>query len=305
MRTMGTMRMVETMCVMAIVMGIIGAMCSCSDGSDANLNPNLNLDGNYAGQSKTVKFAVGGDFTMSTEIMGKGSLTADGKAMTDLWVLDYKGGELVQQLHQVSGDADFGEPQMTLDFGAHHIYFVASRGNEPTLSTDDHIISWVKASDTFYKDYALTVNNETQAAQGVTLERRATKVRFTMEDAIPLNTATINMTASKWYTSLDYLTGEPVNGVEKTLPITVSNSYLGQTGQSASFFSLSGTEEWTTNVTVITRKSDASIISQVQINSVPLKANRSTNYTGRLFEQSPSFALTLNGTWKDDLELNF
>lgn len=292
----------RTMCVMVISV-IMSIMCSCSDGSDTNFNGNGN--GNYAGQSKTVKFAVGGDFTMSTEIMGKGSLTADGKAMTDLWVLDYKGGELVQQLHQASGDADFGEPQMTLDFGAHHIYFVASRGNEPTLSTEDHIISWTKASDTFYKDYALTVNNETQTAQGVTLERRATKVRFTMEDAIPLNTATINMTASKWYTALDYLTGEPVNGVERILPINVPNSYLGQTGQSASFFGLSGTEEWTTNVTVITRKSDESIISQVQINSVPLKANRSTNYTGRLFEQSPSFAVSLSGEWDDDLELSF
>ena len=44
-----------------------------------------------------ITFAISGDFTLTTHDFTR-ALTADGKDMTDVWVLDYVGSELKQQL---------------------------------------------------------------------------------------------------------------------------------------------------------------------------------------------------------------
>ena len=74
-----------------------------------------------------VRFFVQGDFSIANTPFTR-SLTADGKDMTDVWVLDYVDGSLVQQRHQTSEDDDFGAPTLALSVGSHHIYFIASRG---------------------------------------------------------------------------------------------------------------------------------------------------------------------------------
>ena len=69
-------------------------------------------DGSVVGKKFT--FTVKGDFTDDWKPVTRGYLSADGKDMTDLWVLDYMGGVLVQQLHQDDNTADdFGKPVMT------------------------------------------------------------------------------------------------------------------------------------------------------------------------------------------------
>jgi hypothetical protein len=98
-------------------------MASCANDDDRGLKTS---------ESKTVSvtFNVSGDFKLSTSPITR-ALTADGKAMTDVWVLDYVGGVLQQQVHQTSADADFGTPTLSLGLGDHHIYFVASRHRRP------------------------------------------------------------------------------------------------------------------------------------------------------------------------------
>ena len=106
--------------------------------------------------SKTVAmtFNVHGDFTLTTHDFTR-ALTADGKDMTDVWVLDYVGSELKQQLHQTSDDADFGSPTMDLSLGTHHIYFIASRGAGASLNTTTHTLTFTSVRDTFWKDYTI------------------------------------------------------------------------------------------------------------------------------------------------------
>ena len=101
-----------------------------------------------------------GDFSNDWKPVTRGYLEADGRDLTDVWVLDYQGDVLVQQIHQSDNTAeDFGQPSMTLAYGSHHVYFVASRGINPTLSTADKTITWEKPSDTFWADYSVTVVN--------------------------------------------------------------------------------------------------------------------------------------------------
>ena len=76
-------------------------------------------------QTQKVTFLVDGDFERPTfGDITRAAVTADGKAMTDLYVLDYMDGVLVQQIHQTAEDEDFGEPTVILDYGQHHVYFV-------------------------------------------------------------------------------------------------------------------------------------------------------------------------------------
>ena len=246
-------------------------------------------------------FAVTGDFEMSLKAMTRGELTADGKAMTDLWVLDYKGGSLVQQLHQTSEDEDFGSPTLALSLGQHHIYFVCSRGTTPTLSTDDHTIVWATTSDTFYKDYSANVTSGSTANRSVTLDRVATKLGITIADAIPTGTAYVEITPATWYYGIDYLTGEATAAqTSGTRTINIPESRIGKTGTNLNIFGLSGATEWTTDVTVTARDGDDNVIGTATITGAPFKANRATTYSGSLFSAGGGFAMTLTDAWDDD-----
>jgi hypothetical protein len=238
---------------------------------------------------------------MSLQPMTRGELTADGKAMTDLWVLDYKDDALVQQLHQTSDDEDFGSPTLALSLGQHHIYFVCSRGTTPTLSTDAHSITWATTSDTFYKDYSANVTSGSTANRSVTLDRVATKMGITIADAIPTGTAYVEITPATWYYGIDYLTGEATAAqTAGTRTINIPESRIGKTGTNLNIFGLSGATEWTTDVTVNACDGDDNVIGTATISGAPFKANRTTTYSGSLFSAGGGFAMTLTDAWDDD-----
>ena len=249
---------------------------------------------------KAIVFNCEGDFGNAT--FTRAALEADGKAMTDLWVLDYKDGSLVQQLHQTSEDEDFGSPTLALSLGQHHIYFVCSRGTTPTLSTEEHNIAWTKPLDTFYKDFQITVTAGTSSAHNVTLERVVTRLRVTVADEIPAGIASITVTPATWYYGIDYLTGGPA-AAQASAPRTIAipDSKVGTTGQTnVSIYGFSSATEWTTDVSVVARNSSSDVIGTANIEDAPFKANRSTNYTGNLFVNAGGFALSLSREWSDD-----
>lgn len=282
------------------------ALAACESDTDALCEP--------ASTHQPVTFRCSGDFDSPTftpvtrSVCGdiiatttRAAVTADGKEMTDLYVLDYMDGQLIQQLHQTADDTDFGEPTLTLDYGQHHVYFVCSRGKTPTLSTDDHTITWATPSDTFYKDYTVAVSSSTATTHSVTLDRAATRLSVTLNDAIPEGLATVDVAPATWYYGIDYLTGLPADQrSDEPTTITVPSSRVGRTNTTLSVYSLSGATEWTTDVTVTARDQDDDIIGQATITAAPFKANRTTAYSGSLFASSGGFALTLNADWATD-----
>jgi len=269
------------------------AMTGCSQEADEVMN-GAAMDGGKV----VTTFAVEGDFDMPEFGAMTRALTADGKAMTDLWVLDYMDGVLVGQLHQTAEDEDFGTPTMALDFGSHHVYFVCSRGTTPTLSTEGHTVTWVTTSDTFYKDYSVTVASGSSSTRSVTLERVATKLGITISDEIPAGTAYVEITPATWYYGIDYLTGEPT-AAQSAAPRTINipSSKIGTTGTSLSIFGLSGATEWTTDVTVRACDADDNVLGSAVISDAPFVANRATSYSGNLFSGGGDFSLTMDDTW--------
>lgn len=246
--------------------------------------------------AKRVSFDVQGNF--SSPVFTRGSLSADGKEMTDLWMFDYVDGNLVQTLHQSSTDADFGTPSPTLSFGEHRIYFVVSRGLEP--SVNGTVIGWGSVRDTFWKSMAVSVGGSSQSSYSVTLDRVVTKLKITATDAVPDGTATVVVMPGAWYAGIDYLTGEPADMRDnEEMSVDVPASYVGTTGLAVSFFGFSTSTEWTTTLAVSARDEDNDIIGMVNVAAAPFMANRATEYTGSLFSTSGTFTISLNDEWAE------
>ena len=249
--------------------------------------------------TKKFTFTMKGDFTSATFKRAAGYLQADGRDMTDVWVLDYMNGELVQQIHQGDNTADdFGKPVMQLAYGSHHVYFVASRGTAPTLNVGEHSIVWEKPSDTFWKDYEVNVVSTSNGNRAVTLDRVATKLRIAVDDEIPDNAAMMTITPSTWYYGMDYTTGAAVASSGASRTVDIPNSLHGTTGELAmTIFGLSGADEWTTDVSVVVYDANSVVLGSASIVGAPFMRNRSTEYSGSLFSSGSLTNLSLNEAW--------
>lgn len=279
---------------MLAVMLLTSCEKSLINDDEVEKNPSVS-----ATDGKRFTFTVKGDFADEWKPVTRGYLQADGKDMTDLWVLDYMGDVLVQQIHQSDNTAeDFGRPSMTLAYGSHHVYFVASRGVSPTLSTTNGTITWTTVRDTFWKDYAVEVVSTSNGNRAVALDRIVTKLTLKFTDAVSANASTINFTPSSWYYTLNYKTGEPTTATtSQTISTSVPGSYIGNTDVLISYFSLSPSADWTTDVNVNSKDGDNNIIGQGNMSGVPLKRNRATEYSGPLFSSGGTMTTSLNTDW--------
>jgi hypothetical protein len=269
------------------------AFCMASCSNDDDLGPETSES-----EMVSVTFNVSGDFTLSTSPITR-ALTADGKEMTDVWVLDYVGGVLQQQVHQTSADADFGTPTLSLGLGDHHIYFIASRGDGAVLNTTTHALTFTSVRDTFWKDYEITISSGTSSGnRSVTLDRIVTKLKLTFMDAIPEGAATFNVTPSSWYYGVDYTTGEPSEATDNsTITVNIPSSDIGSVNEAVSIFGFSSATEWTTDVAVDCKTSDGDVLGSATITSAPFVRNRVSEYTGPLFGDNGSMTLSLNTDW--------
>jgi hypothetical protein len=253
--------------------------------------------------TKKFTFTIKGNFSDTWE-QTRGYLQADGKDMTDVWVFDYIGDELQQQIHLTNTDENWATPSINLAMGTHNIYFVASRGTTPTVNTTNKTITWAKPSDTFWKDYEVTVVSTSNGNRAVTLDRVATRFRATVTDAIPTNCSSITITLASWHTGLNYQTGAPITAVtDYTTVINIPGSYIGQTNTLLSLFGFSGADQWTTTITITAKTSGSDVLGTAIIENVPFKANRSTDYSGTLFGGQPnSLGFTLGSDWLDSYD---
>lgn len=250
--------------------------------------------------TKRVKFEINANGWEVTR-----ALEADGVSMTDLWMFDYADGELVKTLHKVSTDADFSEPVLTMDYGEHHVYFVASRGKNPTI--DGTTISWENTSDTFWKDVAITVSSAATSSVSVAMDRVSTRLRVMVNDEVPEGLTRLVITPALWYYGIDYTTGAAVEEqADAARSINIPASYVGTSGQLVvSIFGISDADEWTTDVSVEAFDGDGNNAGVVALADVPFMRNRTTVASGNLFAAGSTFSLFLNDEWLNDYTIEW
>ena len=228
----------------------------------------------------------------------RGSLMSDGEELTDIWILDYQNGSLAQMLHQQSSDLNFGTPSLNLALGYHRIYFIASRGTDPEISITEHKITWGQVSDTFYKDYAITVEGSSSGNRTVTLDRVVTRLKLTIADAIKEGTTTFVVQPKTWYYGMDYYTGLPKDYKDnKSIFVDCPSSDIGKTNKDISIYGFSGTFEWYSDVS-ITATSEKYWIAEAKIENIPFKRNRETQYVGTLYSSTGAMTIGLNTDWE-------
>jgi hypothetical protein len=290
------------------------SMASCSKIEPTENNPEVQSS-NYkensnttedkeTGPTKKFTFTLKGDFSTEWQ-MTRGYLAADGKDLTDVWVLDYDGdGNLVQQVHQTDNTAaDFGKPVMNLKYGEHHVYFVASRGQDAAIDTESAIITFTKIRDTFYKDYQVDVKATSNGNRAVTLDRIVTKLKLTLTDAVASETSTIDIIPTTWYYGWNYVQAVPADA-KTSQPVTISvpSSEIGNTGLTLSVYGFSTATQWTTNIGLHSKNSDSDIIGSATLSNVPFKSNRVSEFSGPLFGSEGTMTLSLNSEWDDAYE---
>ena len=220
--------------------------------------------------------------------------------MTDLWVFDYMGDALQQSVHQSSTDATFGSPSLSLDYGDHTFYFVASRGSDPVVDTDAKTITWGSVRDTFYGSLSLNVQPNSGSSQSVSLSRCVGRLRVSATDVVPEGAAKLVVMPSSWYYGLNYQSGECVADSPTPLVVNIPSSYIGTTKLAASFYTISSASPWQTDMTVALVATDESTIGSVTISDVPLQRNHVTSYAGGIVGAGRTLNIGSDDEWIED-----
>lgn len=266
-----------------------------------------------------VRLAVGGIEVQTTPMISRGALTANGKALTDLFILDYDkaSGELLQILHQTSAAADFAAPELSLTYGAHTLKAVATRSESPTLLTGAFAAYTVaantltaaaadaplyltsdKTSDTFAGQTDITVTTGAGQSATLFLDRLVAKLVIKATDTAPADIAAADITLTEYprVAWQDF----SVTGGEKNHRTADITAWQGKSGNTLTYFVLCPTDGYTTDMTFTLTAADGTAYEPVTLSSVPFERNKVTTISGGLFGHSASAAVSVADAWSTD-----
>lgn len=307
----------RTNLMMAAIAAVSMAFVSCS-GDDENVVEDI-----QTGKAH-VRLVCGMDVSVSPmgaprlAPMSRAALSANGKQLTDLYILDYDKatGKLLQVLHQTSTAADFAEPDLTLDYGEHVLKVVATRSTEPTL-WDAQKISWqvkpniltpitatqpvmltsTKTSDTFGAEKEVSVGIGKATTVSIALDRLVAKLVVSSTDMFPDDATTIALDLQE-HRTLSWATMDVIEAV-KNQRMTDVTSLRGTTGAVISFFMLVPKDGYTTDVTLTTNRAEGTPYSTITVPSVQLERNKVTTISGPIYGHGQGFLVSVNDAWSE------
>ena len=264
-----------------------------------------------------VRLVCGMDVSVSP--MTRAALSANGKQLTDLYVMDYDKttGKLLQVLHQTSTAADFAEPDLTLDYGEHVLKVVATRSTDPTLwdagnntwqvdpniltpvaSTKPVMLTSTKTSDTFGAEKEVSVGIGTATTVSISLDRLVAKLVLNSTDVFPDDCTTITIDLQE-YSTLSWTTMDVTESAKSQRVADVS-SLRGTTGTVLNYFVLAPKDGYQTDITLTTNRAEGIPYSTITVPSVKLERNKVTTISGPLYGHSQGFQVTVNDTWGNE-----
>ena len=251
--------------------------------------------------------------------MSRAALSANGKALTDLYILDYDKvtGKLLQVLHQTSTAADFAEPDLTLDYGEHVLKVVATRSQEPTLwdaqkmtwtvepnilmpvtATQPVMLTSAKTSDTFGAEKEVSVGIGTATTVSINLDRLVAKLVVNSTDVFPDDCTTIALDFQE-YRTMSWTTMHVTEAVNNQRVVDVEN-LRGTTGTVLSYFVLAPKDGYQTDITLTTNRTEGNPYSTITVPGVTLERNKVTTITGPIYGHGQGFQVTVNDTWVNE-----
>ena len=248
--------------------------------------------------------------------MTRAALSSNGKALTDLYILDYDKatGKLLQVLHQTSTASDFAEPDLTLDYGEHVLKVVATRSQEPTLwdagnntwqvepniltpvtASQPVMLTSTKTSDTFGAEKEVSVGIGTSTTVSIALDRLVAKLVVNSTDEFPDDATTITLDLQE-HRTLSWATLDVIEAVNNQRVVDVAN-LRGTTGTVLSYFVLAPKDGYQTDITLTTNRTEGNPYSTITVPGVTLERNKVTTITGPIYGHGQGFQVTVNDAW--------
>lgn len=249
----------------------------------------------------------------------RAALSANGKALTDLYILDYDKatGKLLQVLHQTSTAADFAEPDLTLDYGEHVLKVVATRSQEPTLwdagnntwtvepniltpvtATQPVMLTSTKTSDTFGAEKEVSVGIGTGTTVSIVLDRLVAKLVVSSTDVFPDDCTSITLDLQE-HSTLSWATMDVIEAVNNQRIVDVTN-LRGTTGTVLSYFVLAPKDGYQTDITLTTNRTEGNPYSTITVPGVTLERNKVTTISGPIYGHGQGFQVTVNDAWVNE-----
>ena len=296
--------------MMAAVAAVGMTIVSCS-------SDNENMVENVQPGKAHVRLVCG--MGVSVSPMSRAALSANGKTLTDLYILDYDKdtGKLLQVLHQTNTAADFAEPDLTLDYGEHVLKVVATRSQEPTLwdagkitwsvepniltpvtATQPLMLTSTKTSDTFGAEKEVSVGIGTAATVSINLDRLVAKLVVNSTDAFPDDCTTITLDFQE-YRTLSWITMDVTEAENNQRVVDVTN-LRGTTGTVLSYFVLSPKDGYQTDITLTTNRTEGSPYSTITVPGVTLERNKVTTISGPIYGHGQGVQVTVNDAWDSE-----
>ena len=305
----------RTNLMMAAIAAVSMTVVSCGSGYD-----NLVENEQPTGKSH-VRLVCGMGVSVSPmrAPMTRAALSANGKALTDIYILDYDKttGKLLQVLHQTSTAADFAEPDLTLDYGEHVLKVVATRSQEPTLwdaqkttwtvepniltpvtATQPVMLTSTKTSDTFGAEKEVSVGIGTAATVSITLDRLVAKLMVNSTDVFPDDCTNITLNFQE-YRTLSWTTMDVTEAMNNQRVVDVTN-LRGTTGTVLSYFVLAPKDGYQTDITLTTNRTEGKPYSTITVPGVTLERNKVTTITGPIYGHGQGFQVTVNDAWVNE-----
>ena len=248
--------------------------------------------------------------------MTRAALSANGKQLTDIYILDYDKatGKLMQVLHQTSTAEDFAEPDLTLDYGEHVLKVVATRSQDPTLwdagnntwtvepniltpvtATQPVMLTSAKTSDTFGAEKEVSVGIGTAATVSINLDRLVAKLVVNSTDVFPDDCTTIALDFQE-HRTLSWTTMDVTEAVNNQRIVDVA-SLRGTTGTVLSYFVLAPKNGYQTDITLTTNRTEGNPYSTITVPGVTLERNKVTTISGPIYGHGQGFQVTVNDMW--------
>ena len=214
-----------------------------------------------------------------------------------------KYGERIRQLNQVWGDEDFGEAGFFLPSGHYFLVVLAHSSNGNPTSTNARKIGFTNKTgytDTFFYADSLIVDGE-DVSQILALKRIVSMVRFQFEDEIPAKADSI-----RFYYTGGSGTLDAVDGGWGVVNSKQSQYYpVKHTEKHFDIYTIPHGDDDLLKVTATTyhyRGSDVSVISERDIENIPVIRNKITLCKGYLFSPvyGGNFKIEILDTWDSD-----
>jgi len=264
-----------------VAVAVCCGLCGCQQISLDDVEGDAQEQG---AKSRSVQFVLKG---LTVDYATRATLASEG--MTDLWV--WEGQTLLK--HQVSTDADFGVPTVSLTIGAHDLTFVASKSEGQSFSEGQWLCTKVK--DTFGTVLAYTVSGSSTSKQ-VQLSRLNGKVQWTIEDAMPAEAKTLLLNIEDQCFGLD----ASLDGVEAKAYKSSFNvsGYAGTTGLALSAMVLPASHSDGGQVDVsVTVKDGSDVVMCSYQNEITVKANEVCNIHGSFFSGGGAHEVSISNVW--------